>query len=129
MYYYNKSNISRMQIRKKEFVSSLSSALCPEVLIEEVVCPFIPQIKSMRLTLFLARESPIPRQYIRADWESYKLILFNIIQNSVKYNNEKGKIVILLSLSHNFVSKASTLVTEVIDTGLGITRDRQKMLF
>ena len=31
-------------------------------------------------------------QYVQTDWNIYTLILFNIIQNAVKYNNQNGKI-------------------------------------
>ena len=34
---------------------------------------------------------------IRADWSMYKLVLFNMVQNAVKYNKLEGDIVILLS--------------------------------
>jgi len=32
-----------------------------------------------------------------ADWTNYQLILFNLIQNAVKYNLYKGDIVLLLT--------------------------------
>ena len=31
---------------------------------------------------------------IFTDWKIYKLILFNLIQNAVKYNENRGKIII-----------------------------------
>ena len=37
---------------------------------------------------------------LKADWKKYKLILFNLVQNSVKYNNYKGAILIIIRL-HN----------------------------
>lgn len=64
-----------------------------------------------------------------ADWECYKQILFNIFQNSAKYNTLNGAIMILLSLQYDLFNQEHFLTTEVIDTGIGISCDRQKMLF
>lgn len=74
---------------------------------------------------------------LRADWSRYELILFNIIQNSVKYNVFKGSILFLLRclpLKQDFADMLKSgnsyvLETEIIDTGLGISEERQKMLF
>jgi len=35
---------------------------------------------------------------LSTDWKIYKLILFNVVQNAVKYNENKGKIIIDLKL-------------------------------
>ena len=40
------------------------------------------------------------------DWEKYQLILFNMIQNAVKYNKKKGVIVIQL----NYWAKESDVI-------------------
>ena len=65
----------------------------------------------------------------------YQLILFNIIQNSVKYNQFKGDIIIVVDclpmkkslddLSH-LDDKLETymLETQIIDTGIGIEQER-----
>jgi len=34
---------------------------------------------------------------MKADWDNYELILFNLIQNAVKYNNTQGDIFIIVS--------------------------------
>ena len=84
--------------------------------------------------------------HIKADWLNYQLILFNMIQNSVKYNKFKGDIFVIIkclpvkkehrSSKELFVleqpdhqEKKYILETEVIDTGIGISKKRQKMLF
>ena len=82
---------------------------------------------------------------IFADWDLYELILFNIIQNSVKYNQlYDGEIAIVISCKpmkirfenvKNVIQdpyledKNYILETRVIDTGLGIAPERQKFLF
>ena len=57
-----------------------------------------------------------------ADWQKYELILFNIIQNSVKFNVVGGQIVINI-MCYQQINEDNTqfiLETEVIDTGIGI---------
>jgi signal transduction histidine kinase len=70
-----------------------------------------------------------------ADWKLYELILFNIVQNSFKYNKIfDGDVVITLEckqakqgneqqLIHND-EKVYVLETQVIDTGVGIPLER-----
>jgi signal transduction histidine kinase len=73
---------------------------------------------------------------IKADWSRFELILFNIIQNAVKFNVFNGEIVILLRCLPQKPCNDKcmgpddyVLETEVIDTGHGISFERQKMLF
>jgi len=90
--------------------------------------------------LYLGKEDKINHDLI-TDWESYQLILFNILQNAVKYNRYSGDIIIKISLksldnSHaaNFAQKTTScskkqkydgvLETEVIDSGIGIVEYR-----
>ena len=67
------------------------------------------------------------------------MILFNLIQNAIKFNYFNGAIIIVLSVkkkSEEFLSLRSfieeplyILETEIIDTGIGISPSRQKLLF
>lgn len=78
---------------------------------------------------------------IKLDWRSYQLILFNIIQNAIKYNHPEGDLVVLLSCQPSSLTMENMSLnsnndeldfifkTEVIDSGIGITQSRQNMLF
>ena len=69
------------------------------------------------------------------------MILFNIIQNSVKYNQQlDGDICILVSVkpqkgalrmkkTYDITEVSHILETQIIDTGIGIAADRQEILF
>ena len=35
---------------------------------------------------------------MKADWKSFQLVMFNLVQNSTKYNNYKGDVIIKLEL-------------------------------
>ena len=83
--------------------------------------------------------------HIKADWLNYQLILFNMIQNSIKYNKFKGDIFVVINClpmkkkqktrelvdleAEDKQEKQYVLETEVMDTGIGISKKRQKMLF
>ena len=87
-----------------------------------------------------------------SDWKIFELILFNSIYNSVKYNKHiDGDILFVITckpkknssnrdLASQSVSKSSNisrntnyskymLEVEIIDTGEGIHKDRQNLLF
>jgi signal transduction histidine kinase len=67
-------------------------------------------------------------------WALYQQILFNLIQNSVKYNKQKGIIEISISLEkqrHSSLIEMPEyhLVTRIKDTGKGISHNRIEFLF
>ena len=70
-----------------------------------------------------------------SDWEVFELILFNLIQNSVKYNRTGGIIFVIvqmdeLQIKNNLKDLLETkIIVHVVDTGEGIDRDRQNLLF
>jgi K+-sensing histidine kinase KdpD len=67
-----------------------------------------------------------------ADWKMFEFVLFNVIQNAVKYNIFKGKIVICIALEkllNDQQDQTENFKIEVIDTGIGIDEDRQQLLF
>lgn len=40
------------------------------------------------------------KMYLHADWTKFKLVLFNLIQNSIKYNYNRGDIVFIMKLNN-----------------------------
>ena len=56
-----------------------------------------------------------------------------MFQNSVKYNNYNGKIIINFKIIPMLLDSKSKknycFITEVIDTGIGISKGKGKMLF
>ena len=62
------------------------------------------------------------------DWKLYELILFNVVQNAVKYNVQEGDIVIAVKVA-KMPQIGFVFSTMVIDSGIGISEERKSMLF
>jgi len=72
----------------------------------------------------LALEKDISKEeiFIHTDANLFKQVVLNLLSNAVKFT-EKGSIKIHL------IKKRDTLIFKVIDTGIGIGKDKQKSLF
>ena len=101
-------------LRKKEFVA----------LVEDIAAPFISEIHEQRIDFEIIPENSLPKA-LCMESKIFSLILFNLIQNAVKYNKFGGLICIILESNSNH----TRLVVSVKDTGIGMNKDQQKNLF
>ena len=99
MYYYNLNQIQRMKIRKNEFKVTPTGTTQPDDHIFQVTLPFIPQILSTQLTVYFSMQNLLQDWTLYADWNKYELVMFNIVQNAVKYNLPGGKIIIIMKIA------------------------------
>ncbi|MDE0186328.1 MAG: ATP-binding protein [Candidatus Poribacteria bacterium] len=60
---------------------------------------------------------------IEADKVKFKQILYNLLSNAIKFTGERGQVITRFSVSEN------ELVTQVTDTGVGMTPEEQEKLF
>lgn len=61
---------------------------------------------------------------ISADHEKLKQVLFNLLNNSIKYSTENGKVILLLERISN-----EKIRIRVADNGLGISEEEQPFVF
>ena len=96
LWYYNQSQIQRMKISKNNF--KVCESLCSDIIkvIYSVIQPFQILIMNRHINVYVMQTNLFDFS-IRADWTNFKLVLFNIVQNAVKYNKLEGDIVILIS--------------------------------
>jgi signal transduction histidine kinase len=87
-----------MKIKKGEFKRKEISTSNILEHIKNVLSPFETQILKSELMILTNIDFPKNTKAI-ADFEMFELILFNIIQNAIKYNNIKGHVIINLSLN------------------------------
>ncbi len=66
-------------------------------------------------------------KFIYLDEEKYERILLNLISNAIKFTPEGNSIKI--RLFQKSIEKKSKVCIEVIDTGVGIPRDKQSLIF
>lgn len=67
-----------MKILKEEFKTKLTKCSSLSALIQKVVFPFIQQILSNRLEVYLSVQSEFEGHQLLADWSKFELVLFNI---------------------------------------------------
>lgn len=108
------------------------------------------QIENRQINVHIFKNFDLEKMFLHADWTKFKLVMFNLVQNSLKYNNNKGDVVFIMKLNKlsrkNDEMKAiesekhesedlkdfklnKMLTIEIIDTGLGIDEERQQYLF
>lgn len=118
-----------MKIKKKEFEEVPTWKSYPEAIIEKVIYPFLPTVNNLKVSVYFCRRTQFS-WLIGLDWDKYELILFNVIQNAVKYNQFMGNLVVILNCYPNAIQADHFVFeTTVIDTGIGIPKDLQKSLF
>ena len=65
----------------------MKESVCKDIykIIEKVFWPFQSQTKSKQINVYFVKGNEFDHEII-TDWPNYQLILFSMIQNSVKYN-------------------------------------------
>ena len=61
---------------------------------------------------------------VKADHMLLKQVLLNLMSNAIKYNKENGSVTLDCSIKEN-----NTLIISVIDTGTGIPKEQQRLIF
>jgi len=73
---------------------------CSDILsrIQEVLYPFELQLFSNHINVYFLQNNNSVGMKVITDWKVYELILFNILQNAVKYNKIEGDIIIAINI-------------------------------
>ena len=90
--------------------------------IEYIYTFFKPEIEAKGMKFFFNNTLPSKEAFIKTDREKVFAILTNLIKNAIKYTN-KG------SVEFGYTIKSKFLEFYVKDTGVGINRDKQKVIF
>ncbi|UGV40246.1 PAS domain S-box protein [Methanococcoides orientis] len=86
--------------------------------VEALMMPIASE-KSIELTCNIDIETPI----IKADMVKFKQILYNLVNNAIKFTDQGGKVTIGGKVTGDFVH------ISVTDTGIGISPENQDKLF
>ena len=118
LHYYNLNQIQRMKIRKHQFRVISTGTKQPQFHMFQITFPFIPQILSNNMTVYFSMQNLLQDWTLYADWSKYELVMFNIMQNAVKYNMPGGKIIILIKIAQTFDYKQGAIIeTHIVDSG------------
>ncbi len=101
--------------------NSEPQAICLQTFLHEVKLGLEPLLQKKAIQLHIASYKPIP--FLRLNPLKMRQILYNILQNAIKYSPEHSTIVI----AHHW--QDGTLQLAIQDRGYGLTKDTQKQLF
>ena len=104
----------------------------PATLITKILQQFNDQIQKSNISTNIENNiwTSGPKAFkLSTDWNIYNLILFNVIQNAVKYNNKNGSIHFGLDLKFDEENNKIEMQTIIRDTGIGIEPERLKFMF
>ncbi len=80
--------------------------------------------KGLELTFQISSEVP---DYILGDPGRISQIIVNLVGNAIKFT-DRGKVVLSISVESE-TEKSITLITKISDTGIGIPKDKQGLIF
>jgi signal transduction histidine kinase/DNA-binding response OmpR family regulator len=116
-------DFSKIEAKKLE-LDSIAFSL-PDLL-ADIVSVFTLQVKQKELDIVCDMNADVPHD-IKGDRNRLRQIINNLINNAIKFT-EKGSIVIHVT-KKNDDEKSALLEFSIIDTGIGIPEDKQKLLF
>jgi two-component system aerobic respiration control sensor histidine kinase ArcB len=96
-------------------------------LVNEIAHLFRPAIKAKGLELHVDYDENIPKRLLGGRVTLYRSLL-NLMGNAVKFTSQ-GSVTIRVQLSENSTPEKAVIKLVVVDTGIGIPPDKQKVIF
>ncbi len=118
---FSRIETGRLMLVRREF----DAVRVAETLVEA----FLERSRDKGLEISFELKKRVP-SVVLGDEGRFRQILFNLIDNAVKYT-EKGGVRVSLTADCNAVGESGrcTFVLEVADTGIGIPREKQEAIF
>jgi len=91
-------------------------------LIDSCIFDFFGEAHARGIEIIFLTPEKKPRE-VRADKEKLRIVLQNLIENGIKYNNPNGKIFVSLKEENEMIE------VSIKDTGMGISEDGKKKIF
>lgn|GEM_PF-2337540 len=117
-------DISKIEAKKFELHrSTFNFRQVVEETIEVVRYP--ANEKNLQLALTIAPGVP---RYVMGDTQRFVQVLTNLLSNAIKFTPPEGKIGVNISVGSE-TDESVLIVTNVADTGIGMTREQQRRVF
>lgn len=100
--------------------------------VREVVHVIAGEYQAQAEAAGLTMRTELPEEFpvVESDPSRVRQILGNLISNAVKYNHESGEVAVRVGVrERNGVRAGRWIAVDVADTGPGIPRDKQHLLF
>lgn len=97
----------------------------PLAIVNDVVSLMRGRAEEKKLTLRSYTDGPVP-EVIQSDPTRLRQILVNVVGNAIKFT-EQGSVTVVVR--HVVDNSISSIQLEVVDTGIGLTRDQLDRLF
>lgn len=91
--------------------------------IEQLIQKVLQSLSGKMNKFGITTETELTRAYIKADKDSIILILINLLDNAIKYNNANGNVFV-----RNYIQNNQVLI-EIIDSGIGIPKEAAARIF
>jgi signal transduction histidine kinase/DNA-binding NarL/FixJ family response regulator len=104
-----------------------SNRFRPRQIVEDAVALVMPDASAKALDLVAMLDGALPEQLV-GDESRLRQILLNLIGNAVKFT-ERGGIVVRGGLRPGAEDGRMVLRIEVVDTGIGLSEDQQRIVF
>ena len=98
-----------------------------KVLVNQIKELFLPALENKNLDFSIDYDSKIPNVLLGSRPALYRIIL-NLLGNAVKFT-EQGNILIKVDLSRKSTEKKAIIKLVIEDTGIGIPKDKQQIIF
>ncbi|KHD35392.1 histidine kinase [Clostridium acetobutylicum] len=90
-------------------------------LIENITMSIVPYLHEKGMELVF--DTDVEEKYVQCDPDMVERIMLNLLSNAVKFRKEKGLVLVTIH------DKGSRIVLKVKDNGIGIPKEKQKMIF
>lgn len=104
-----------------------SSVLQPDHIAQDIIRELKPLADTSQNRLELILQGPFRSYQLEGLPYTFSQVLYNLVDNAIKFT-EKGSIVVRLALSRAH-SGSAVLSVEVTDTGIGISKEVQQLVF
>ncbi|HAP35138.1 MAG TPA: hypothetical protein DCQ28_04045 [Bacteroidetes bacterium] len=118
--YHLLENLLQWSLSQRDLIDFNPVSFDLAQIVEEIIQQVIPFSQKKKISI---KSELVNNTKVYADTNMVRTILRNLVNNSIKFTQEGGEIIILSKINGNFVEIG------IKDNGVGISEERKKILF